>query len=420
MLFIESSKRLGSKPGLERVARLCELLGHPQDAVPAVHIAGTNGKGSTAAMIASTLEAAGYRTGLYTSPYVEDVRECMQADGGNITREAFASLVSAVKGPAERMAREGDAPTEFEMETAMAFLWFRQAGCNAMVIEAGLGGRLDATNVLKSPLASVLTSISLDHMSFLGGTVAEIAAEKCGILKPGGLAVSYPLQPAEALEVIRNRAEAAGNGLALPDLGALRIARAGLNGTDIEYKGLALRVPFIGRHQVYNAITAAETTLALRGRCGFAVPDRCIGEGIRNARMPLRQEIVSRKPLILLDGAHNPDGLAALAETMRALIAPRRTAVVMGMLADKDYMRSVALIAPLCGRFVASRPAGPRAPLESGMLAGCARAYCSDATAEDDHEKALARALEYAGESGAVIVCGSLYLAGPVRKLLLK
>lgn len=417
--FIDASKELGSRLGLERISKLCALLGDPQDAVPAVHVAGTNGKGSTSAMLASVLGAAGYKTGLYTSPYILDVRECIRINGKRMPREDFAGLAGELRGIAERMDAEGSPPTGFEIETALAFLWFGRSGCGAMVVEAGLGGRLDATNVLKRPLVSVITSLSPDHTAILGGTLEDITYEKCGILKPGGVAVSYTRQPEEALGVLRARAEAAGNELILPDIAQLSVLRAGLDGTDIEYKGLPLHVPFAGRHQAYNALTAVETVLALRDRCGLGISAEDIRNGIACAAIPCRQEVVRRDPIVLLDGAHNPGGLAALADTMRSLLAGKRTAVVMGMLADKDYERSVACIAPLCGRFIASRPESPRA-LASETLAACARVHCADVIAEDDHRNALESAMGYAGKGGAVIVCGSLYLAGPVRKLLAK
>jgi dihydrofolate synthase/folylpolyglutamate synthase len=417
--FIDASKKLGSRPGLERISRLCALAGDPQDAVPAVHVAGTNGKGSTSAMLASVLSASGYGTGLYTSPYIEDVCECIRIDGRQMSHEELAELAEEIRRMAERMAGEGDAPTEFEIETAIAFLWFMRSGCDAMVVEAGLGGRLDATNVLKRPLVSVITSISLDHTSILGGTIREITNEKCGILKSGGVAVSYPMQPEEALGVLRERSEATGNELILPDVAKWDVLRAGLDGTDIVYKGLPVHIPFVGRHQVFNSITVVEAAHALRERRGLAISDDNIREGINKAFIACRQEVVGKNPIILLDGAHNPDGLAALADTMRSQLSGKRTAVVMGMLADKDYGRSVALIAPLCGKLIASKPASPRA-LASGKLAACAGKHCADVSVEDDYAKALDKAMAYAGKDGAVVVCGSLYLAVPVRKLLMK
>jgi dihydrofolate synthase / folylpolyglutamate synthase len=415
MSVLDASKKYGSILGLERVARLCELLGNPQDCVPSIQVAGTNGKGSTSAMLASMLTAAGYKTGLYQSPYIQDVCECIRIDGKAMSHEELTAAANTVGEAAQRMAGEGAPPTEFELETAIAFLWFARSGCSAMVIEAGLGGRLDATNVIRQPRVSVITSISLDHMAILGSTVEEIAAEKCGIMKAGGITVSYPLQPPEAMKIIAGRAEAMENDLVLPDIAGLEILHESLEGTDIDYKGLCLCIPLIGRQQAYNALTAMEAAIALCERCGFSISGADIANGIHNAKLPLRQEIVCTDPIILMDGAHNPDGLAALAETMKAQLCGRRTAVIMGMLADKEYEKSVAIVAPLCGRFIASKPDNPRA-LPSEVAAKCARAYCSDVSIEDDYSKALREAIEYAGKEGAVVVCGSLYLAGPLRR----
>jgi dihydrofolate synthase/folylpolyglutamate synthase len=415
MTVLKASKKFGSKLGLERITRLCWLIGEPQDGVPAIHIAGTNGKGRASAMISSILISAGYKTGLYQSPYIEDVCECIRIGGRAMSHQELALASKPVAEAAQRMAGEGDPPTEFELETAIAFLWFLRSGCGAMVIEAGLGGRLDATNIIKRPLASVIMSISLDHTGILGGTIGEIAYEKCGIIKPCDITVSYPLQPPEAMKIIEDRAKAMENALILPDIGGLEILHESLEGTDIVYRGLCLRIPLIGRRQVYNAVTAVEAAIALRERRGFSISDAAIADGIRNARLPFRQEVVCLNPVILIDGAHNPDGLAALAETMKAHLQERRTAVVMGMLADKEYEKSIAMIAPLCGKFIASKPDNPRA-LPSEVAARCAMAHCPNVSVEDDYSNALRQALGYAGRDGAVIACGSLYLAGPMRK----
>lgn len=416
--FIGRSMQYGSRLGLERIARLCELLGNPQDGAPAVHVAGTNGKGSISTMIASILSAAGYKTGLYTSPYIEDARECIRIDGAPISREAFAGVASDVRKAAERMAGEGAPPTEFELETAIAFLWFFRSLCDIMVIETGLGGRLDATNVLASPAVSVIASISLDHTAILGDTLGKIAYEKCGILKHGGIAVAYPIQADEAWGAIRERAEAVRNALAVPDLNEASDPVCGLDGTDVAYKGLKLRIPLIGRHQIPNAITAVEAARMLRDCRGLRISDENMAEGIRRTAIPLRQEPIHGTPLVLLDGAHNPDGLAALADTMKTLLNGRRAVAVMGMLADKAYEKSIGLIAPLCQRFIACKPANPRA-LPSTAAAEVARRDCPCVSVNDDYAGALGEAMSSAGQNGAVVVCGSLYLAGPMRKLLL-
>lgn len=416
--YINDTKHLGSKLGLERISMLCGLLGNPQDSLPTVHVAGTNGKGSTAAMIAAALTAAGYQTGLYTSPYLVDARESIGIDGAQIADDEYAAIAAIVAEKARAMAADGEAPTSFELETAIAFLWFQRRQCDAAVIEVGLGGRLDATNVIRQPVVSVITSISYDHVNILGVTLAGIAAEKCGIIKPGGITVSYPYQDPEAMAVIRTQAEAAANRLILPDAASMRMLESGLEGSRIEYGGSLLHTPMIGRHQAWNAITAVEALRVLDG-CGvFSIPERCIAEGIRKAVLPMRQEIISRNPLILLDGAHNLDKLAALAETIRIHLAGQQVVAVMGMLKDKQFEPSVALIAGLSHSFIACRPHSDRA-LDSETIASIARRHCEDVIVEDDVDRAVALAIRSAGQDGAVVVCGSFYLAGPARAALL-
>lgn len=414
--FIRSSAKYGSMPGLERVTRLLSLLGNPQDAVPAVHVAGTNGKGSTAAMLASALSAAGYHTGLYTSPYILDVRESLAIGGAHVTASAYAAAAERLRGPVGRMEREGGPPTLFEIETALAFLWFRESGCDMAVVEAGMGGRLDATNVMKNPLLAVLTSISLDHTQYLGSTLCKIASEKCGILRRGGAAVCSPAQPAEALSAIRAAVAQKACALVIPDESAAEALSSSLGGTAVAYRGLRLRVPFAGLHQVRNAVTAVEALLALRERKGLTIPDEAIERGVARAALPLRQEVLCRRPVVLMDGAHNPGGAEALADTMRAYLGGRRTAVVMGMLADKDVRASVAAVAPLCGKFIAAAPRNARA-LPAAALAAVAAEHCGDVSVAEDYAAALHTAQGYAGENGAVVVCGSLYLAMPMRLL---
>lgn len=415
--FIRDAAALGSRLGLERVERLCALLGKPQDRVPMLHVAGTNGKGSVCAMAAEALREAGYRTGLYTSPYIESIGECLSVNGEPISGAELAAMAEEMKLSAFALADAGCAPTQFELETALAFLWFWRKECDVAVIETGLGGRLDATNVINRPLASVITSISLDHTRILGDTIEQIAREKCGIVKPASRVVAYPAQRETAWRVIRESAAASGSPLAVPDMAALLGFRSGPGGSDIEYKGLRLHIPMPGSHQILNAVTAVEALLALRG-CGMAISDGAIAAGIGRARVPMRQELIDGSPAILLDGAHNPDGLQALADTMKRNFSGRRIAVVMGMLADKDCTASIGLIAPLCGRFIACRPQNARA-LSPEQTAAIARKHCDDVAVMDDFSAALDGAVRYAGAGGAVVVCGSLYLAGPVRKLLI-
>ena len=415
--YLEQAKTLGSRLGLERVSRLCSLLGDPQDSLPTVHVAGTNGKGSTASMIACALTAAGVRCGLYTSPYLNNPRESLRIGGAVIPQAEYDKVAALVAAQGRAMERSGDGPTAFELETAIAFLWFRQQGCAMAMIETGLGGRLDATNVIRRPAVSVITSISFDHVNILGDTLEKIAYEKCGILKPGGLAVSDPCQPEEALAVISRRAAEEGNRLILPDWSAVQVQDTGMWGSRFVYGGLPLAVKLPGRHQIRNAITAVEALRALGPACGIAITDSHIAAGLAAAAMPLRQEWVDGRPAMLLDGAHNLDKLTAFADTIKTHLAGRRVIAVMGMLKDKQYEPSVALIARLSSGFIACAPESDRA-LESQTTAAIARLHCTAVAVDDNVARAVALARDWAGADGVVVVCGSFYLAGPARAAL--
>ncbi len=409
---LKNAAKLGSKPGLDNIRLLCTLLGNPQDAVPAVHVAGTNGKGSTCAMLARILKAAGYRTGLYTSPYIADYRDSFDISGENIRREAFAQALAEVGSRADAMAAEGLFPTEFELLTACAFHWFYQSGCDIAVIETGMGGRLDATNVISRPLVSVITAISYDHTAYLGDTLAKIAREKCGIFRPGGVTVCYPTQPEEAMREIRAAAKGCNSELILPDTAQLAVTESGVYGVSFTYRGISARVRMGGAHQALNAVTAIEATFALRQ--GFAISDAHIAQGLGEAYQPARQEVLCEAPLVLLDGAHNLQGIEALAQTVRG-IECRPLAVVMGMLADKQYEESIALMAALCDRFFAVRPDNPRA-LPAQAAADIAGRHEARAEAYNSMDEAVKAAAAFTGGSGAVVICGSLYMAKAARR----
>lgn len=410
---LKQSAKLGWKPGLESVGRLCARLGDPQDALPTVHIAGTNGKGSVCAMIASSLRAAGYRTGLYTSPYLAGYRDSFDIGGEKITPEEFAEVMEAVYAQADAMTAEGLYPTEFEILTAGAFYWFAQRGCDIAVIETGMGGRLDATNVIAQPLVSVITPISYDHMAYLGDTLTDIAREKCGIIKPGGVTVTGIGQAEEAMNVIREVAATRGNALIVPDASQYAAGETDLHGSCFVYRGIAMQTRMGGAHQPENTLTATEALLVLRER-GFDISGEAIARGIGAAYLPARQEVLRESPLVLLDGAHNVQGLESLAHTMRG-IQRRPLAVVMGMLADKQYVESIGMIASLCDRFFAVRPDNPRA-LDPQATAEAARRSGVSAAAYESMDEAVRDAAAFAGDKGAIVICGSFYNAEAARR----
>lgn len=413
LAFIHSRLTFGVKPGLDRTRELCRRLGNPQDRLRFVHVAGTNGKGSVCTMLSGILQEAGYRTGLYTSPYITDFCERMQTDGAPIEQDALCRLMEQVRPIVEQMDEEGDAPTEFEVITAAAFLWFEQTKCDVVVLETGLGGRFDSTNVIKTPLVSVITSISLDHTRVLGDTVEQIAFEKCGILKPGGVTVTSASQPDEALGMIMRRAAEEQNRVHMGSLAAVEVLDEGLWGSRLRFGELSVWLPLAGRHQHDNFLIAVEAARVLNQR-GLTVTDEQIQRGVEKVRFPARLELLGGHPEILLDGAHNPAGAKALRDVLVRFCKGRRIAAVIGMMEDKDVEQAVGCIAPLC-RFVGTVPVSNPRAMAPEKLAAIAAEHCPDSRAFQSRTEALRAAADAAGEDGVAVICGSLYLAGDIR-----
>lgn len=411
--YIHSLQVFGINPGLERIERLCRMLGDPQDKLKFVHVAGTNGKGSTSAMLAGIFTAAGYKTGLYTSPYVIDFRERIQINGEMISEPDLADIISEVKPAVEELNSQGVIPTEFEVITAAAFLYFERCGCDRVVLEVGLGGRFDATNIIKDPLACVITSISLDHTDILGDTVEKIAFEKCGIIKDTGLTVSYPKQPESALKVIEKTAEEHGKKLIVPELDRLEIISEGIKGTDIKYKDLRLTVPFTGEHMVMNALTVIETAI------GLGMDNDVIAAGIAGAVMPARMELLNETPAVIMDGGHNEGCAEALKDTLQKFYKGKKILAVIGMMRDKDTDKYFAKTAPLFSRMITTCPKNPRSE-RAETLKETALRYCRDCAAVDDPRWAVDTALEIIGGYDLLVICGSFYLAGDVREYIIE
>jgi dihydrofolate synthase/folylpolyglutamate synthase len=416
--YLAEAGKLGSRPGLENILALCRKLGNPQNQIKCIHVAGTNGKGSVSTMTAAVLHSSGYKTGLYVSPHIGGYRESMMIGGQTAGEEEFAEMVCFVRDKAREMEEEGMQPTEFELLTAAAFLWFYERGCDFAVIETGLGGRLDATNVMAQPLICVLTAISKDHTAILGDTIKQITQEKCGIIIQGGVTVVSPLQEDAAWEVIKKTAQERENALIVPDIEQAAFVSATFNGSDCAYKGFSFHLPLIGRHQLQNAVTVIETVRALDTHYGYTVTDAQIRQGLQNVSMPARQEVLRRQPLILLDGAHNPQGIEALCATMDELLQGKRITAVMGILKDKEYRRCIEMIASRAEMFIAVEPPNARA-LSAVEAADVAKDYCGHVLACDDYAQAVREAVSFAGEEGAVVICGSLYMAASMREAIL-
>ncbi len=423
--WIHSTARFGSKSGLHRISMLLELLGNPQDRPRYFHIAGTNGKGSVTAMIASSLRAAGYRTGMYISPYLENFRERITINGRWIPEEHLVDLVSVVRPKVDEMVREGEEhPTEFEIITAMAFHYFAREGCDFVSLETGLGGRFDATNVIV-PEVSVITTISFDHTERLGNTLSEIAFEKAGIIKKGVPVITGVSQD-EPLAVIRKVAEkfdapvyqvkegtySNDGSRPLPVRWTLKRTERGhaidVVGPGFGCEDVAISLP--GRFQEQNAGVACAAILAAEG-----IPVGCeaLRAGLANTVWPGRFEFLSKEPAVILDVAHNPEGIEALAQAI-ANVPKNNLVCVYGMLSDKPYAQSAASIGPACQTMILTKPDSPRA-LDPHILAEEAARHTKKVCVEPDLRRAFDLALEVAGPGDVILCCGSIYLVGPLR-----
>ena len=408
-------------PGLARMQNLCDHLGNPEKELQCIHIAGTNGKGSLAAMTSSILTAAGYKTGLTISPYVVDFRERFQIDGEMIPPRTLANLTEKVLDAIDAIEAEGgEKPVEFEAVTALALLWFAREKCDLVVLETGLGGRCDATNIVPHKLVAAITKIGYDHMEILGDTLDKIAAEKAGIIKEGSVVVNYPDQPAEAMGPILTAAAEAHTSIITPDKDDLTLLRGKRLENRIDYGGYRAALGLPGTHQANHAAMAVEIALALWREFGYDISDDAILQGLADARMPARIEVLRRHPLLLLDGCHNPDGAKMLAATLTRADFEENLVGVLGVLADKDYKDMLSDLAPCFAKVYTVTPNCPRA-LSAEELQKEAR-FHTDAEAADSVADAIRKAVDYADENNlaGVVVCGSLYLAAEARPLLLK
>lgn len=418
---INSLLVFGSRPGLERIREFVDRLGSPDKKLRFVHAAGTNGKGSTCALISAALTKAGYKTGLFISPYVLEFRERFQIDGEMIPPQTLADIVERISPVAEEMKNEGKVITEFEFVLAAALVWYAEEKCDIVVLETGLGGRFDATNIIDCPEASVITSISLDHTAILGDTYEKIAFEKCGIIKQGGITVAYGKQMPQAMEVIRNTADERNNRFIVADASEAEIITADITGTvfsiSINGQSYTLRLRLIGDHQIGNATAALHTLIALRER-GFNIPDGAIREGFASVSFPARLELLHNDPIILLDGAHNPDGAASLTCAVKRYLSDRKKIGIVGMLADKDVDGALSGLLPLFDVIITTEPENPR-KMSATELAAIASRYCPEVFSAASHKEAYDMAVSRAKADDAVVVFGSLYLASDMRRIIL-
>ncbi len=391
--FIHSLGNFSKPPTLYRIKTVLEKLGNPQNNFKTIHIAGTNGKGSVAAMLHSVFKLAGFKTGLFISPFIIDFCERIQINGEFIGKTELCTLC-------QKVIDTGVELTEFEFITAVAFLYFSQQNCDIAIIETGLGGRLDATNSLDNVIANVITKISLDHTAVLGATIEEITKEKCGIIKNCPVITSFN-QSSETLAIIDKY-----NPI-IPNKELLQISNCDIFGNEFTYKNIRYKTLLSGKHQVENALLCIETVL----NCGIKIPSGVVKQGIADTFFPARMELISKDPLVILDGAHNPDGAKILADTM-SNYKGGITAVV-GMMADKDCEQVLKRTLPYCKKAVAVQVEGMPRSLTAEQLKEMSQKYCQTFTAKD-YDDVLEQII---GES-TVFVFGSLYLASGIREKL--
>ncbi len=362
--YLRGAAVRGSRPGLSRMTELMHRLGDPQLSLSVIHVAGTNGKGSFCAMLESVLRHAGYTTGLFTSPYLEDWREQIRLDGATADEDLLAARITQVAEAAEGMA---DPPTEFELTTALAYLTFRQADVAVAVVECGMGGRQDATNLLSAPLLSVITDVALDHQSFLGYTVEAIAAEKAGIIKASRPVLYGGRDPTVAVRLASYAAELGAPFRQKPE-GLLSDVAPAPGGIRMTYGTFGpLFLPLLGRYQPHNAATVLETVFLLREQ-GLSLPDEAVRRGLASVSWKGRFEALSLLPPVFFDGGHNPDGVAAAVETVRFLFGDRRVLLITGVLRDKDYPTMAKALATVADTIFTVTPPNPRA-LDAGSYA---------------------------------------------------
>ena len=415
--YIHSLLKFGIRPGLSGMDALLSFLDNPHKSLRFVHVAGTNGKGSVSTALSNILTDAGYKTGLYTSPYVSDFLERIQFCGELLSENIFTQNVEIVKKAVEELSAKGVIITEFEALTATAFLCFKDLLCDVVILEVGLGGRLDATNIIDTPLCNVITSLSLDHTGILGETVEEIAFEKCGTIKNNGRVVCSFGQPEGAIMVIDDTVKKHNCEFVIPDENAVEIIKSDLFGTDFVYKNENYFVKLPGEHQVKNMTSVIECCRFLQRY--FNVSTEHIKNGMSKTFLPARVEVMAQKPLIVLDGGHNEDGARVFYNTVKDVInnTEGKVYVLAGMMADKAVEDSLRNIMRSSDCFVCVTPENPRA-MKAKDLAEISEKYCGKTVTIDSPVEAVDYIFDNIKENDVLCAVGSLYLAGEIRKKL--
>lgn len=420
--FIHSTYKFGSKLGLTNITKLTELLGNPQDSYKIIHIAGTNGKGSTSNMIHDVLMAAGYKAGLFISPYLEEFTERIQINKVHIDKESLARITSLVREKIEIMLEEGyNHPTEFEVVTAIGLKYFQEQNVDFLVLEVGLGGRYDATNVVSNTLVSVITSIGYDHMEYLGDTLEKIAFEKAGIIKENSNVVIYP-QDDNVVNTIVDIAKSKNARYYLTDKSHLEKLKINLKGQWFKYlKNDVFNLPevkisFLGEHQLYNALTALRT-LEIVKLSGYNITEENILTGFSSVKFAGRFEILQEYPVIVIDGGHNIDGIKAFSNAVKEYFKDNKITLFFGMLKDKNPNDVLEYLIPLCKQVYTLTPNNPRAMKASELAEMIENSYDVGVSALDNYEDII-NIVKKADKNEYIAFVGSLYMIGDVRAIL--
>lgn len=416
--YIHTTYRFGRKLGLENISKLLELLGKPQEKLNIIHVAGTNGKGSTCSFISRILQEGGYKVGLYTSPFLETFNERIRINGEDIKDDDLGRVTAIVKEKADEMVASGyNHPTEFEIVTAIAFYYYYEQAVDYLVLEVGMGGRFDATNVIR-PLLSVITSISLDHIDYLGDTLGKIAYEKAGIIKENIPLVLYP-QEKEAESVIEEVAASKNALVYKVNSDQIKIKETSLEGQTFEIPEFGeLKTSLIGEHQVKNAFTAF-TAISLLRKNGVKLEDEAIRRGIENTRWAGRLELMKKNPTIIIDGAHNEEGAQALGRAIDEYMGDKNIKLVLGMLSDKDVDKVTSILVPRVKRVIATVPDSDRA-LSADELKAKILKFEKEVISIPNISDAVDYSIKESNKDDVIIFAGSLYMIGEVRSILKK
>lgn len=403
--YIHGTSNFFCKPGLERITQLCRELGNPQKNLKFIHVGGTNGKGSFCAMMDSVLRKEGYKVGLYTSPFVLKFNERMRINGENIPNETLARLTEKVKKVAEKME---DSPTEFELITAIALEYFKEEKCQVVIWEVGMGGRLDATNIIDSPLLSVITGVDIDHTAFLGDTVEKIAGEKAGIIKSGS-PILFGGENYSAEAVIAEEAKKKQTILCKTDYSKLKIHSSDLNGTTFDYRDrVEVKISLLGSYQPRNAAVVLDA-LDILSSLGLKVKEENIRAGLLEAKWQARFEIINENPLVIFDGAHNPQGISAAVESVKLYFKDKKVVILSGVLGDKDFLQIAESLCQVASQVFTITPDNPRA-LSAVDYAEVIGKLNAPATPCESIAEAIKLGIIQAQKEKTALIClGSLY-----------